>query len=160
VQIIGNLGADPETRYLPSGQAVTNFRVAVNRQRRVQRGTAVEETEWFLCLAFDKVREIAGECLHKCRQVYVEGRPQTRKYTDRAGVERTAVEIVAGDLALPGPAHAAGDLAGVGGVRGDLLAAHGVYARAEDIAVQLAIERHTRDGDLHPPRRRWVEQRS
>ncbi|HEX5506468.1 MAG TPA: single-stranded DNA-binding protein [Thermomicrobiales bacterium] len=102
VQVIGNLGADPEARYLPSGQAVTNFRVAVNRQRRDPQGNAVEETEWFRCVAFDKLGEIAGEYLHRGRQVYVEGRLQTRKYTDRDGIERTAVEIVASDLVLLG----------------------------------------------------------
>ncbi|HET8631783.1 MAG TPA: single-stranded DNA-binding protein [Thermomicrobiales bacterium] len=105
VQIIGNVGADPETRYLPSGQAVTNFRAAVNRQRRDQQGNAVEETEWFRCVAFDKLGEIAGEYLHKGRQVYVEGRLQTRKYTDRDGIERTAVEVIASDLVLLGDRH-------------------------------------------------------
>ncbi|HET8630751.1 MAG TPA: single-stranded DNA-binding protein, partial [Thermomicrobiales bacterium] len=108
IQIIGHLGADPETRYLPSGQAVTNFRVAVNRQRRDQQGDAVEETEWFRCVAFDKLGEIAGEYLHKGRQVYVEGRLQTRQYTDREGIARTAVEVIAGDLVLLGRGEAAG----------------------------------------------------
>ncbi|HET8626403.1 MAG TPA: single-stranded DNA-binding protein, partial [Thermomicrobiales bacterium] len=79
-----------------------------------QQGNAVEETEWFRCVAFDKLGEIAGEYLSRGRQVYVEGRLQTRKYTDRDGVERTAVEIVASDLVLLGDRHdeAAGARAG------------------------------------------------
>ena len=114
VQIIGNLGADPEMRYTPGGQAVTNFRVAVNRTRRDQGGTTSEETEWFRVVAFDKLGEIADQYLRKGGQVYVEGRLQSRKYTDREGVERTAVEVVAGDLVLLG-ARRAEEEAGPGG---------------------------------------------
>ncbi len=99
--LIGHLGADPELKYLPSGAAVTNFRIAVNRNRRdPQSGQAVEETEWFRIVAFDKLGEIAGEYLRKGQACYVEGRLQSRKYTDRDGIERTAVEIVASDLVL------------------------------------------------------------
>jgi single-strand DNA-binding protein len=100
VQIIGNLGADPDLRSLPSGQAVAKFRIAVNRTRRDQQGNPSEETEWFRCVAFDRLAEIAGEYLHKGSRVYVEGRLQTRKYTDREGVERTTIEIVVNDLVL------------------------------------------------------------
>ena len=102
VQIIGNLGRDPEMRYTQGGQAVTNFTVAVNRTRRDQDGNASEDTEWFRVVAFDKLGEIADQYLRKGGQVYVEGRLQSRKYTDREGVERTAVEVVAGDLVLLG----------------------------------------------------------
>ena len=108
VQLIGNLGADPDMRYLPSGQAVTNFRVAVNRTRRDPQGTTSEETEWFRCVAFDRLAEIAGEYLHKGSRIYVEGRLQSHKYTDREGVERTAIEIVTNDLVLLDPRAEAG----------------------------------------------------
>ena len=104
VQIIGNLGADPEMRYIPSGAGVTNFRVAVSRNRRGTDGTMVDETEWFRCVAFDsagyKLAEICNQYLRKGQKVYVEGRLQTRKYTDKDGVERTAVEIVAGEMVM------------------------------------------------------------
>ncbi len=102
VQLIGHLGADPEMKYLPSGAAVTTFRVAVNRHRKDQSGQVVEDTEWFRCVAFDKLGEIAGEYLRKGQACYVEGRLQSRKYQDRDGIERTAVEVVAGDLVLLG----------------------------------------------------------
>ncbi len=104
VQIIGNLGADPETRALPSGAGVTNFRVAVSRNRRGTDGTMVDETEWFRVVAFDsggyKLAEICHHFLRKGQKVYVEGRLQSRKYTDKDGVERTAVEIVAGEMLM------------------------------------------------------------
>lgn len=108
VQLIGNLGADPELRYTAGGQAVTHFRVAVNRQRRDQQGNAVEETAWFRVVASDKLAELADQYLRKGRQVFVEGRLQSRKYTDREGIERTAVEVIAGDLVLLGRGEGAG----------------------------------------------------
>jgi single-strand DNA-binding protein len=104
VQIIGNLGADPEMRFTPSGSGVTNFRVAVNRNRRGQDGNMVEETEWFRVVAWDsagyKLAEICNEYLRKGQRVYVEGRLQSRKYTDKDGIERTSVEIVASDMIM------------------------------------------------------------
>ncbi len=104
VQIIGNLGADPEMRSLPSGGGVTNFRVAVSRNRRGTDGNMVDETEWFRCVAFDsagyKLAEICNQYLRKGHKVYVEGRLQSRKYTDKDGVERTSVEIVTSDMVM------------------------------------------------------------
>ncbi len=106
VQIIGNLGADPEMRYTPSGSAVTNFRVAVGRNRRGPDGNMIDETEWFRCVAWDspsyKLAEICNEYLRKGKQVYVEGRLQSRKYTDKDGVERTSVEIVVNEMVMLG----------------------------------------------------------
>ncbi len=104
VQIIGNLGADPEMRSLPSGGGVTNFRVAVSRNRRGTDGNMVDETEWFRCVAFDsggyKLAETCNQYLRKGHKVYVEGRLQTRKYTDKDGIERTAVEIIASEMVM------------------------------------------------------------
>ena len=100
VQIIGNLGADPEMRYTPSGTAVTNFRVAVNRTRRGPDGNNVDETEWFRVVAWDKLAETCNEFLRKGRPVYVEGRLQSRKYTDKDGIERTSVEVVANEMIM------------------------------------------------------------
>jgi single-strand DNA-binding protein len=104
VQIIGNLGADPEMRTIPSGSAVTNFRVAVSRNRRGADGTMVDETEWFRVVAFDsggyKLAEICNQYLRKGQKVYVEGRLQSRKYTDKDGIERTSVEIIASEMIM------------------------------------------------------------
>jgi single-strand DNA-binding protein len=113
VQIIGNLGADPEMRYTPSGTAVTNFRVAVNRVRRGPDGNNIDETEWFRIVAWDsanyKLAEICNEFLRKGRAVYVEGRLQSRKYNDREGVERTSVEVVATEVIMLDGRGEAGD---------------------------------------------------
>jgi len=104
VQIIGNLGADPELRALPSGAGVTNFRVPAGRNRRGTDGAMVDETEWFRVVAFDsggyKLAETCNQYLRKGQKVYVEGRLQSRKYTDKDGVERTSVEIVAGEMLM------------------------------------------------------------
>ncbi len=106
VQIIGNLGADPEMRYTPSGSGVTNFRIAVSRNRRGPDGNMIDETEWFRCVAWDspnyKLAEICNEYLRKGKQVYVEGRLQSRKYTDKDGIERTSVEIVVSEMLMLG----------------------------------------------------------
>lgn len=100
VQIIGNLGADPEMRYTPSGAAVTNFRVAVSRRVRGQDGNFNEETEWFRIVAWERLAETCNEYLRKGTRVYVEGRLQSRKYTDKDGIERTSVEIVANEMLM------------------------------------------------------------
>ncbi len=115
VQIIGNLGADPEMRFTPSGAAVTNFRVAVNRTRRGPDGNNVDETEWFRVVAWEKLAETCNEYLRKGNSVYVEGRLQSRKYTDRDGVERTSVEIVANEMIMLGGRGEGGEMgAGMG----------------------------------------------
>ena len=107
--------------YTPSGSAVTNFRVAVSRNRRGQDGNMVDETEWFRVVAWDsgnyKLAEICNEYLRKGHKVYVEGRLQSRKYTDKDGVERTSVEIVATDMVMLSGRDEAPD--GAGGGRGD-----------------------------------------
>lgn len=104
VQIIGNLGADPEMRNTANGSGVTNFRVAVSRNRRGTDGTMVDETEWFRVVAFDsggyKLAEICNQFLRKGQKVYVEGRLQSRKYTDKDSIERTSVEIIASEMIM------------------------------------------------------------
>ena len=102
VQLIGHLGAAPARRSTPGGRAVTRFRVAVSRTRRDQDGHPSDETEWFRVVAFDTLGELASEDLAKGRACSVEGRLQRRTYTDRAGVERVAVEVLASDLVLLG----------------------------------------------------------
>lgn len=100
VQLTGHLGGDPEMRYTPQGAAVTNFRVASGRAWKDSSGTKHEETEWFRIVAWDKLGEICNQYLTKGTKVYVEGRLQTRKYTDRDGVERYISEVVASDMII------------------------------------------------------------
>jgi single-strand DNA-binding protein len=93
--IIGNLGRDPEMRYTPSGQAVTQFTVAVNRNYRDQGGEWQEETEWFRVVAWAQLAERTAEYLRKGRKVYVEGRLQTRSWEDQNGQKRYTTELIA-----------------------------------------------------------------
>ncbi|HEY3524178.1 MAG TPA: single-stranded DNA-binding protein [Candidatus Limnocylindrales bacterium] len=93
--IIGNLGRDPEMRYTPSGQAVTQFTVAVNRNYRDNNGEWQEETEWFRVVAWAQLAERTAEYLRKGRKVYVEGRLQTRSWEDQNGQKRYTTELIA-----------------------------------------------------------------
>jgi len=93
--IIGNLGRDPEMRYTPGGQAVTQFTVAVNRNFRGQDGEWQEETEWFRVVAWGQTGERAAENLRKGGKVYVEGRIQTRQWEDNTGAKRYTTELIA-----------------------------------------------------------------
>jgi single-strand DNA-binding protein len=102
VQIIGRLGADPEMRYTAQGTAVTNFRMAVGGQWTDRDGNERDDTEWFRVAAWDRQAEVANEYLRKGAQVYVEGRFQSKRYTDRDGIERMSFEVVARDLVLLG----------------------------------------------------------
>ncbi len=98
VMIIGNLGRDPEMRYTPSGQAVTQFTVAVNRNYKGQDGNWQEETEWFRIVAWAQLGERAAENLRKGMKVYVEGRLQTRQWEDQQGQKRYTTELVANQV--------------------------------------------------------------
>src|ERR1019366_3577033 len=95
VMIIGNLGRDPEMRSTPSGQAVTQFTVAVNRNFKGQDGAWQEETEWFRVVAWGPLAERTAEYLRKGRKVYVEGRLQTRQWEDQSGAKRYTTELIA-----------------------------------------------------------------
>lgn len=97
--IIGNLGRDPEMRYTPNGQAVTQFTVAVNRNFRGQDGEWQEETEWFRVVAWGATGERAAENLRKGNKVYVEGRIQTRQWEDQSGQKRYTTELIADRVA-------------------------------------------------------------
>ena len=93
--IIGNLGRDPEMRYTPNGQAVTQFTVAVNRNYKDQTGEWKEETEWFRVVAWGPLGERAAEYLRKGGKVYVEGRLQTRQWEGQDGQKRYTTELIA-----------------------------------------------------------------
>lgn len=96
--IIGNLGRDPEMRYTPSGQAVTQFTVAVNRNYKDQQGERQEETEWFRVVAWGQQAEFSAEYLRKGAKVYVEGRIQTRQWEGQDGQKRSTTELVANTI--------------------------------------------------------------
>src|SRR2546427_8056080 len=109
VIIVGNLGADPETRYTPSGDAVTNIRVATtDRWKDKASGEMKEATEWHRIAFFGRLAEVAGEYLKKGSQVYVEGSLRTRKWQDKEGKERTTTEIVADRMQMLGSRQGAG----------------------------------------------------
>ena len=96
--IIGNLGRDPEMRYTPSGQAVTQFTVAVNRNWKDPNGEWKEETEWFRVVVWGQQAERAAEHLRKGNKVYIEGRLQTRQWEDQTGAKRYTTELVANQV--------------------------------------------------------------
>ncbi len=100
VILVGNLGREPELRYTPSGQPVANFSLATSRGRKDPNGNWADETEWHRIVAWERMAELASQNLHKGSKVYVEGRIQSRKYTDNQGVERISYDIVANDLTL------------------------------------------------------------
>jgi len=103
IMLIGNLGRDPEMNYTPSGAAVTRFSLAVNRVSRNPSGERQEETEWFNIVAWRQLAETCSQYLKKGQKVYIEGRLQTRRYNDRNGVERTAVEVIANEMEMLTP---------------------------------------------------------
>src|SRR5690349_11219547 len=102
VIIIGNLGRDPETRYMPDGGAITNISVATTDKWKDKNGEMQEKTEWHRVAFFGKLAEIAGEYLKKGSQVYVEGRLQTRKWQDKDGQDKYTTEIVANQMQMLG----------------------------------------------------------
>jgi single-strand DNA-binding protein len=108
VILIGNLGRDPETRYTTGGDAVTNLNIATTEAWKDKSGEKQEKTEWHRVVLFGRQAEIAGEYLKKGRSVYIEGRLQTRKYTDKEGVEKYATEIVGDRMQLLGSREGGG----------------------------------------------------
>ena len=98
VILMGNLGRDPEVRYLPSGDPVANITIATSSRYKSKTGEMVEETEWHRVTFFGRLAEIASQYLKKGRPVYVEGRIKTRKYTDKDGVEKYATDIIASEM--------------------------------------------------------------
>ncbi len=109
VLLIGNIGKDPEVRYTTSGQAVANFSLATSRSRKDAGGSWQDETEWHRIVAWERQAEIAAQYLRKGSKVYIEGRIQSRKYTDNGGVERTSYDIIAHEIVLLGERRDAGD---------------------------------------------------
>ncbi len=108
VILIGNLGRDPEVRYLPSGDAVANFSIATTEKWKDKNGEMQEQTEWHRISFFGRQAEICGEYLRKGSSVYVEGRLQTRKWTDKDGNERQTTEIRGDRMQMLGSRGGAG----------------------------------------------------
>lgn len=102
VILIGNLGRDPETRYMSNGDCVTNIALATTEAWKDKNGEKQEKTEWHRVTFYRKLAEIAGEYLKKGRPVYVEGRLETRKWTDKNGVDRYTTEVIATDMKMLG----------------------------------------------------------
>src|SRR6266581_5987744 len=95
IMLIGNLGKDPEMNYTPSGIALTKFSLAVNRVTKTATGEKEKETEWFNIVAWRQLAETCNTYLHKGDKVFIEGRLTQRKYTDREGIDRTTLEVIA-----------------------------------------------------------------
>ncbi len=103
VILVGNLGADPDTRYMPSGSAVTNLSIATSESwKDKQTGEQKERTEWHKVAMFNRLAEIAAEYLRKGSQVYIEGKLRTRKWQDRDGNDRWTTEVIADEMQMLG----------------------------------------------------------
>ena len=102
VILVGRLGRDPETRYMPSGEAVTNFSIATEERWKDKSGQSQTRTEWHNITLFGKLGEIASQYLHKGGQVFIEGRIQSRKYSGKDGIERTAYDIIGNEMKMLG----------------------------------------------------------
>ena len=121
VILVGNLGQDPETRYMPSGAAVTNFTVATNESwKDKQTGEQKDRTEWHRVAMFNRLAEIAAEYLRKGSQVYIEGKLRTRKWQGQDGQDRYTTEIIADEMQMLGGRGGAGggSFGGGGGQQG------------------------------------------
>ena len=106
IMLIGNLGRDPEMNYTQNGTALTKFSLAVSRSYKTSSGEKRDETEWFNIVAWDKLAETCNQYLHKGVKVYIEGRLTQRKYTDKEGNQRTAVDVIANDMQILTPKSA------------------------------------------------------
>ena len=108
VMLIGNLGRDPEIRHTPSGSQVANFTMATTERYTDKSGNRQERTEWHKVVLFGKIAEIAGQYLSKGRQVYIEGRLQTREWEDKSGQRRWTTEVVGNNLVMLGRGDGSG----------------------------------------------------
>ncbi len=100
IMLIGNLGKDPEFNVTPDGTPIAKFSLAVNRNTKNRGGEWVKETEWFNIVAWRQVAERCEKYLHRGSKVYIEGRITQRKYTDKEGIQRTAVDVIANEMVM------------------------------------------------------------
>ena len=106
--LIGRLGRNPEVRHMPNGEAVCNFSIATDETWKDQSGQRQTKTEWHAITLYRRMAEVAGQYLKKGSQVYIEGRIQSRKYTDKNGIERTAYEIIGSEMKMLGGGNDSG----------------------------------------------------
>ena len=119
VILVGNLGQDPETRYMPSGGAVTNITVATNESwKDKQTGEQKDRTEWHKVAMFNRLAEVAAEYLRKGSQVYIEGKIRTRKWQDKEGKDRYTTEVIAEEMQMLGGRGGSGGGGNYGGAGG------------------------------------------
>jgi single-strand DNA-binding protein len=111
VILVGNLGSDPQIRYTPNGTAVANFNIATTERFTNKNGEKESRTEWHRIVAWGRLAEICNEYLKKGKQIYVEGRLQTRQWEDKDGNKQKSTEIVANNMVMLGRAGDAGDAA-------------------------------------------------
>jgi single-strand DNA-binding protein len=131
VILIGNLGADPDVRYMPSGSAVTNIRIATTESfKDRETGQQQERTEWHSIAMFGRLAEIAGEYLRKGSQVYIEGRLRTRKWQDKQGNDRYSTEVIADEMQMLGGRGGGGASAAPDAGQGEASAKRRVAAEA------------------------------
>ena len=109
VVIVGHIGADPETRFTPSGTAVANFNVASNESRKNSDGGYQDHTEWHSCVLFGKRAEFAGEYLKRGQLIYLEGRLQTRSWEDDSGTKKYKTEVIGNEITMLGKKVGTGD---------------------------------------------------
>ena len=112
VILIGNLGKDPDIRYMPNGEAVANITLATSETWKDKTGAKQEKTEWHRVTFYRKLAEIVGEYLKKGNSVYVEGRLETRKWTDKTGTDRYTTEIIANEMRMLGSKSGASSFEG------------------------------------------------
>ena len=129
VQLIGNLGKDPEVKYTPQGTPVAKLTIATNERFKDKAGEWQDRTEWHNVVLWQRLAEIAGEYLKKGRSVYVEGRLKTRKWTDKDGAEKYSTEIIANDMQMLGGREGMGQGAPAGGEDSSYGAGTGTYER-------------------------------
>jgi single-strand DNA-binding protein len=142
---VGHLGADPETRAMPSGMTVANMRIATSESwKDKQSGEQQERTEWHNVALFGRLGEIAAEYLRKGSQVYIEGRLRTRKWQDKSGSDRYTTEIVANDMQMLGGRGGGGGGAGAGGGSGG----GGAGGREHGEPVGSSTEKEDFDDDI------------
>jgi single-strand DNA-binding protein len=133
VILVGNLGKDPESRYMPNGKAVTNFSVATTDSwKDKQTGEQREQTEWHNIVMYERLAEVAAEYLKKGSQVYIEGRLRTRKWQDKEGRDRYTTEVIANDMQMLGSRQGSGGGGSPGGGGG------GEFSRGGDAPSRAA----------------------
>lgn len=114
VILVGNLGTDPEVRYMPNGNAVANLSLATSESWKDQQGQLQERTEWHRLTMYRRLAEVAGEYLKKGSQIYVEGKLQTRKWQDQQGQDRYTTEIIVDQMQMLGGRNEGGNQSGGG----------------------------------------------